>query len=260
MEVIIQPDEKAAAEWAAQQIASAIEAKPNLVLGLATGNTPRKLYRRLVDMHRNQGLDFSAVTTFNLDEYLGLGPDHPGSYRYFMRENLFDHININPKLCYIPNGLTDDVLQECETFESRIEGSGGIDIQILGIGPNGHIGFNEPGSSLGSRTRFKALTEDTRLANAEMFGGQENVPRFVITVGVGTIQEARRIILLAFGEQKAEIVRQAVEGPITCEVTASALQWHRSTVFLLDEAAASKLKRRDYYKYAYEHKWKYLQK
>ena len=205
-------------------------------------------------MHREEGLDFSKVVTFNLDEYYGLPPSHPQSYHYFMNENLFKHINIPPERIYIPSGTATDVKAHCAWYEESIKKWGGIDLQILGIGRDGHIAFNEPVSAFGSRTRMKTLTRETIEDNARFFDKPEDVPRYALTMGIGTITEARHIILLATGENKADIIRQAIEGPVTAQVTASVLHLHPDVKFILDEAAASKLERYDYYKWVYENK------
>jgi glucosamine-6-phosphate deaminase len=234
---------------AAKLIAAQLRRKPDSVLGLATGSTPLGIYRELGRMHREEGLDFAGVRTFNLDEYYGLAPDHPQSYHYFMDENLLRHVNIDPKNVHIPGGLVKDIEASCSEYETSIRSAGGIDIQLLGIGRDGHIAFNEPGSSLGSRTRLKTLAQETISDNARFFKSLGEVPRFAITMGVGTILESHHIVLLASGVEKSEAVRLAVEGPVTSEITASALQLHPSVTVFLDEAAAEKLKRKDYYKY-----------
>jgi glucosamine-6-phosphate deaminase len=217
------------------------------VLGLATGSTPQGTYGELIRMHREEDLDFSQVVTFNLDEYVGLEPTHPQSYRYFMQTSLFDDINIKPDNTHVPDGLAGDFDRFCESYEAKIREMGGIDLQILGIGTDGHIAFNEPGSSLGSRTRLKTLASETVRDNARFFGTEERVPRLAVTVGVGTILESRRCLLLAIGRAKAQAIRDAVEGPVTAQVTASALQLHREVIVIVDEPAASRLKRRKYY-------------
>ncbi|NLE57974.1 MAG: glucosamine-6-phosphate deaminase [Planctomycetes bacterium] len=254
MEVIITKTADEASALAADVIERKLMTKPTSVLGLATGSTPLGLYKELVKRHRERGLDFSKVTTFNLDEYIGLSPTHPQSYRYFMNENLFKHINVPSSSIHVPYGLADSVLEFCAWYEAEIERSGGIDIQVVGIGGDGHIAFNEPGSSLGSRTRLKTLTEQTIRDNARFFSSMDEVPRFAITMGVGTILEAKQIIMLAFGASKADIIAEAVEGPITAQVTASALQLHRDVIVLVDQAAGAKLKRADYYRWIYEQK------
>jgi glucosamine-6-phosphate deaminase len=247
MRVIILPDAEAVARRAADFVAALVHKKPNCVLGLATGSTPLGLYRELIRRHREEGLDFSQVTTFNLDEYVGLGPTHPQSYRHFMQEHLFQHLNINSTRTNVPDGRALDFEIFCRQYEQRIVDCGGIDLQVLGIGADGHIAFNEPGSSLGSRTRLKSLASETIRDNARFFGSEEAVPRLAVTMGVGTILESRRCLLLATGSGKATAIRDTVEGPITAQVTASALQLHREVIVVVDEAAAGLLARRDYY-------------
>ncbi len=256
MEVIISADPESASSRAAKHIARLVRTKPEAVLGLATGSTPLLLYKELIRMHRNEGLDFSRVRTFNLDEYLGLAPSHPASYHQFMWKNFFDHININPARTHIPNGLLsgEDVTKFCASYEEEIRLAGGMDLQILGIGSDGHIGFNEPGSSLASRTRIKTLTRRTRSDNARFFRSENDVPHHVITMGIGTIMEAKEVLLLAFGESKATAVAGAVEGPITASNPASILQMHPAAKFHLDESAASRLEKHDYYRWVFEQK------
>lgn len=254
MEILILPTKQEACVLGARWIARLLRNKSHAVLGLATGSTPVLLYRELIRLHREERLDFSGVTSFNLDEYLGLGPDHPASYRRFMEENLFQHINIAPEKTHIPNGLATDVPAACATYEEEIQRAGGIDLQILGIGGDGHIGFNEPGSSLSSRTRIKTLTDRTRRDNAQFFEKPGDIPWHVITMGVGTIMDAREILLLAFGKGKAAPIAAAVEGPVTASVPASILQFHPKATILLDEEAASGLERADYYRWVHEHK------
>jgi glucosamine-6-phosphate deaminase len=234
---------------AAQVVVKTLNSKPNMVLGCATGSTPLALYRELIRRHREEGLDFSQVTTFNLDEYVGLSDKHPQSYHYFMRENFFNHVNIAPQNIYIPSGSTDNYEAFCKWYEQRIEQCGGIDLQILGIGTDGHIGFNEPSSSLGSRTRIKTLAKGTIEDNARFFDTPEEVPVYAITMGVGTIMEAHRIMLLASGKQKASAIAATIEGPVTSMITASALQLHRDAIIFLDREAASELKMIDYYEW-----------
>jgi glucosamine-6-phosphate deaminase len=254
MEVIIKPDYDAMSKESARIVVSVLRRKPNCVLGLATGSTPIGLYKELIRLHREEGLDFSKVTTFNLDEYVGLHPTHDQSYHYFMYENLFKHINVPPQNIHVPNGMAEDIDAFCDWYEEEIDRAGGIDLQVLGIGRDGHIAFNEPGSSLGSRTRVKTLTQETIDDNSRFFERKEDVPRYAITMGVGTIMEARVCMLLCNGEKKADIIKKAIEGPITQMITASALQMHPEAIVILDEAAASKLDRRDYYKWVYENK------
>jgi len=229
---------------AARIIADAIRNKPNLVLGLATGGTPVGCYQELIRMHKEEGLDFSRVITFNLDEYIGLPPTHPQSYRYFMDENLFRHVNIKIENTYVPDGLSADLQRTCKEFEELIKRAGGIDLQLLGIGANGHIAFNESGSSFDSRTMVVNLSERTIKDNARFFKSIEEVPRQALSMGMETIMEVRKIILLASGVGKAEAVAKSVEGPITTDVPASILQRHPNCIFILDEEAASKLVRK----------------
>lgn len=253
MEVFVQPTPTDAARKAAVLIARAIRHKPTLVLGLATGSTPLRLYDELVRMNQKEGLDLSRITTFNLDEYLGLPATHPAAYRRFMKEHFFDRTNINPHQTFVPDGMTTDIPRHCREYEEQIKSAGGIDIQVLGIGSDGHIGFNEPTSSLSSRTRDKVLTEQTRRDNARFFPTPEDVPYACLTMGIGTILDSRQCLLLAFGAHKADAVAAAVEGPVTSMIPASALQLHTDARFFVDEAAASKLKMRDYYDYAVRH-------
>jgi glucosamine-6-phosphate deaminase len=247
MEIIIQPTPEAAAEIAAELIADLLRKKPGAVLGLATGSTPLLLYRKLIAMK----LDWRKVKTFNLDEYVNLPPQHPQSYHSFMWRNLFQHINISKKNIHIPDGIAKDIPKFCALYEKQIRAAGEIDLQILGIGTDGHIGFNEPTSSLASRTRIKTLTKRTRLDNARFFGDGDAVPRHVITMGIGTILDARHCLLLAFGKNKARAVAGAVEGPISAINPASALQSHPKVTVCLDQAASLKLKMKDYYRYVY---------
>ena len=241
MLVIVKNDYEAMGREAARIVADRLQTKPNLVLGLATGSSPLGLYAELIRMHRDEGLDFSKVTTFNLDEYVSLPPEHDQSYHYFMREHLFKHINVDPRHVHIPLGTVKDVDAFCEWYEQRIVEVGGIDLQVLGIGANGHIAFNEPGSSLGSRTRIKTLTGTTRLDNSRFFENQDDVPRYAITMGVGTIMEAREILLLASGSSKAGAIKAAVEGPITASCPASMIQMHRKVFVVIDRSAAANL-------------------
>jgi glucosamine-6-phosphate deaminase len=254
MEIVIKPNCEAMSHCAGDFVEAWLSRKPDLVLGLATGSTPLGLYRELARRHRDSGLSFARVTTFNLDEYIGLPADHPQSYHSFMRESLFRHVDLDPRRTHLPDGNAADIAAECAAYEAAIRAAGGIDLQVLGIGHDGHIGFNEPSSSLRSRTRIKTLTEQTIRANARFFGGADKVPHHAITVGVGTIFEAQCCLLLATGTEKAAAVAAAVEGPLTAMCPASALQLHESCTLILDEAAAVGLKRRDYYRYVYDSK------
>ncbi|MBT8399505.1 MAG: glucosamine-6-phosphate deaminase [Rhodothermia bacterium] len=254
MEVIIQPDYSEMSRLAARMVVEVLNTKPNAVLGMATGSTPLGLYQELVRLYKAGEVDFSRVTTFNLDEYVGLPTNHPQSYHYFMRENFFNHVNIQPQNINIPSGTTDNYPAFCEWYEQRIEECGGIDLQILGIGSDGHIAFNEPTSSLSSRTRLKTLAKQTIDDNARFFERREDVPVYAITMGVGTILDARKIILLAGGTSKASAIASMVEGPVTSMVTASALQLHSDTKVIVDEDAASELQMREYYEFIYRAK------
>lgn len=254
MEVIIKPTHSDCAETAARIVADLVRRNPATVLGLATGSTPLGLYGDLIRMHRGEALDFSRVSTFNLDEYIGLGADHPASYRRFMQEHFFDHVNLRSENIHIPDGRASDIPTHCREYEEAIRKSGGIDLQVLGIGHDGHIGFNEPSSSLASRTRIKTLTERTIAANRRFFSDGGEVPRHVITMGVGTIMESRTCLLLACGEDKAKAVASMAEGPVTTMCPASVLQLHPCAVVIADEAAAQCLERADYYRYVYENK------
>lgn len=247
MKVLILEDTSKAIIRAAERVAALVRSKPNAVLGLATGGTMVPLYQQLRHLHDAEGLSFAGVTTFNLDEYVGLSPDHPCSYHRYMREALFEHIDIDEARTHLPRGDAPDPKLEAQAYESLIQSSGGIDLQILGIGSNGHIGFNEPSSSLGSRTRIKTLTEETRQANAQYFERVEDIPRYALTVGVGTIMAAREIVLIATGASKAEAVAKMVEGPVTASCPASALQFHANTTAITDSAAAAQLEQRSYY-------------
>jgi len=241
MLVIVKENYDAMSKEAARLVADRLRKKPNLVLGLATGSTPLGLYKELIRMHRDEGLDFSKVTTFNLDEYVGLPPSHDQSYHYFMHENLFKDINLDVRHIHVPQGMAKDIDAFCDWYEKRIQECGGIDLQVLGIGGNGHIAFNEPGSSLGSRTRIKTLTGTTRMDNARFFKNQEEVPRYAITMGVGTIMDARELLLVANKTSKADAVKAAVEGPITAMCPASIIQMHQKAYVFVDAPAASKL-------------------
>ncbi len=254
MEVIILPTAAEASEVAARLVARQVREKPSSVLGLATGSTPCKLYQLLARMHREDGLDFSKATTFNLDEYVNLDPTYPASYHQFMEENFFSHVNVRRESVHIPDGMVADVPAHCADYERAIRKAGGIDLQILGLGSDGHLGFNEPGSSLASRTRIKTLTERTRSDNARFFTGAQEVPHHVITMGLGTIMESRMCLLLAFGKAKAEAVAASVEGPVTASVPGSLLQFHPQAKVLLDAESASTLTRAEYYQGVYQNK------
>jgi glucosamine-6-phosphate deaminase len=241
MRIIVVPDDEAMGVRAADLLEAEMKRHANPVIGLATGSTPLPLYRELIRRHKENGLDFATAITFNLDEYVGLPPEHKESYRYFMNENLFDHINIVKKNTHVPDGMADDVEAFCGTYEEMIDDCGGMDIQVLGIGSNGHIGFNEPGSSFGSRTRIKTLTDKTRQDNARFFDSMDEVPKYAITMGIGTILDARKCILLASGANKAGAIQAACEGPLTAMCPASVLQLHRYATLIVTEDAAGEL-------------------
>lgn len=254
MEIIIQPTAETAGRTAARIVARLIREKPDAVLGLATGSTPLGLYTELIRMHREEGLDFRRVRTFNLDEYIGLTPDHPMSYHHFMHEHLFKGLNIPAKNIHLPDGTAKNVPAFCAKYEAMIRKAGGIDLQVLGIGTDGHIGFNEPTSSFQSRTRIKTLDEQTRRDNARFFKSIQDVPHHCITMGIGTILESRTALMLAFGKNKAQAVAATVEGPMSAICPASVLQWHPDAKILVDTAAAAKLKKKAYYRHVYENK------
>src|SRR5437764_2849020 len=257
VEVIIQPNQEAASLLVSRIVARELGANPHLVLGLATGRTMECVYRHLVRLHKQEKLDFSLCSTFNLDEYVGLFPSDPNSYRHYMDDHLFRHVNVDLRNTHLPNGLADDLEKECTRYEALIQRFGGIDLQLLGIGRAGHIGFNEPLSALRSRTRVKALAPATLIQNAPLFENPDKMPRRAITMGVGTILECRRCLLLATGDTKAEVIAKAVEGPITSMISATTLQLHARCSVIVDEEAASHLREKDYYRwiFANEPEW-----
>jgi len=252
MEVIIRPSAESAAELTARLIQKAIMEKPELVLGLATGHTMEKVYDKLVEIHKSEGLDFSLCTTFNLDEYIGITHRNKSSYWFYMNKHLFTRINIDLRNTHLPNGMAEDYTAESEKYEQMIKEVEGIDFQLLGIGKSGHIGFNEPLSALQSRTREKALSPVTIKQNSKYFDPPESMPKRAFTMGIGTILDAKRIVLLATGKKKAEIIAKAVEGPVTSMISATALQLHPKTTVIVDEDAASNLKEQEYYRWIFE--------
>lgn len=252
MQVIIMPDEASVSELAARIIDKRIRRHPHSVLGLATGRSMEALYASLAKRHKDHNLDFSLLRTYNLDEYIGIPPEHPGSYRSYMNKHLFEKVNIDLRNTYLPNGMAKDFKKECRSYERNIRLDGGVDLQLLGIGRSGHIGFNEPLSALRSRTREKALTPTTIEQNKRFFDPPSSMPKRAVTMGVGTILEAKKILLLATGESKAEILAKAVEGPVTAMVTATALQLHADCTVLVDEAAGEKLQEKEYYKWIFQ--------
>ena len=211
--------------------------KPDSVLGLATGSSPIGAYKRLIDFYDSGDLDFEKVTSFNLDEYYGLSNDNPNSYHYFMTQNLFSHVNIKPENVYLPNGLAQDAKEESIAYDKLIESHGGIDIQLLGLGHNGHIGFNEPDEAFTTGTHLVELTENTIEANSRLFDRLEDVPTQALTMGMKSIMNAKKILLIVSGKEKAKILKEALEGPITPRVPASILQLHKNVILVADESA-----------------------
>lgn len=241
MRVIVCKDKKAQGEAAASLFAAQILRKADAVLGLATGSTPLETYGELAAMHARGALDFSTVRTFNLDEYAGMDPAHEQSYYRFMMDNLFSKVNIPKGSCQLPNGNATDLQAECMRYEQAIAAAGGIDLQLLGIGHNGHIGFNEPGEDFPQETHVVTLTERTIEANQRFFASAADVPRQALSMGIGTIMKARGIVLIISGADKAEITAKALRGPVTPQVQASILQFHPNVTVVLDTAAAANL-------------------
>lgn len=246
MRILVCKDYDEMSQKAAQMILSQITLKPNCVLGLATGSTPIGMYDNLVRMYQQGMVDFSEVQTFNLDEYLGLSPTNEQSYHYFMNEHLFNHVNIDKNHIHIPNGMADSIEDECRRYDQLIEEAGGIDIQVLGIGNNAHIGFNEPTINFEKGTHIVELDESTREANARFFNHIDEVPERAITMGTGSIFKSRKIMLLATGANKAQAIYDTVHGKVQPEVPASILQFHNDIVLILDEEAAQLLSETDY--------------
>lgn len=247
MQVLIFPSRDEATRAAAKRIADRIVGHLDIVLGLATGGTMEPVYARLIEIVREGGIDVSRASSFNLDEYVGLAADHPQSYATTMRRLLFDHLPFDPERTRLPRGDAPDPLREAKLYEAMIAAAGGVELQLLGLGNNGHIGFNEPSSSLASRTRIKRLTRNTIEANQRFFGPDETVPTHSITMGIATIMEAREVMLVATGAAKAEAVAAMIEGPVSAACPASALQYHPRAAIMLDPDAAAGLKLRDYY-------------
>jgi glucosamine-6-phosphate deaminase len=245
MKVLILQDPARAVARTAEMILDQIRRKPDTVLGLATGGTMEPVYARL--RAAAGAVSFSEIRSFNLDEYVGLAADHPQSYHHYMRRQLFDHVDADPANLRLPAGDAGSASAEAARYDAAIRAAGGIDLQLLGLGANGHIGFNEPGSSLGSRTRVKTLTQKTRDDNRRFFGPEEAVPRWAITMGIGTIMEAREIVLLATGAAKAAAVKAMIEGPVSAFCPASVLQFHPRATMVLDAASAARLELREYY-------------
>ncbi|AUZ35190.1 glucosamine-6-phosphate deaminase [Arthrobacter sp. PGP41] len=254
MEVVILNGSKQIAKLAADAIEELLRRKPDAVLGLATGSSPLPVYDELAARHERDGLDFGRAHAFALDEYVGLPAGHPESYREVIRREFTNRVNISPENVHGPDGTAEDIPAACRAYEEAIAAAGGIDLQLLGVGTDGHIAFNEPGSSFASRTRIKSLVEQTRRDNARFFSSLAEVPHHVLTQGLGTIMEARHVILVATGARKAQAVRDFVEGPVSAICPASILQFHPHATVLLDQAAASALKLADFYRHTYDNK------
>ena len=249
MEIVICKTKEEASKLAADMITAAVKKNPKTVLGLATGSTPVAMYTEMAKAVKAKKVSYKSVKTWNLDEYVGLPGTHDQSYRYFMNKNLFEKIDIKLSNTHVLNGMAKDPAKECATYEAQIKKAGGIDIQVLGIGSDGHIAFNDPGTSLSSRTSVVYLTPSTIKDNARLFfkGKEKEVPTRALSMGVGTICEAKKVIMLAFGKNKADAIKGCVEGPMSQFCTASALQAHNDAWIFCDEEAASKLKLRNYY-------------
>lgn len=251
MKVFIYPDEDSACRKVAAMIADAVRSHPDLTLGLATGGTMEPVYALLGAACRAGEVSFAKARSFNLDEYVGLGADNPESYWYYMHHHFFDHVDFTPGSERLPRGDANDPDQEARQYEADIAAAGNVHFQLLGIGPNGHIGFNEPSSSLSSLTRVVALSDSTIEANSRYFDNPDDVPRLAITMGIGTILRSHEVVLLATGAKKADCVAQMIEGPLSVSCPASALQMHKSATIVLDEEAAANLAMHDYYRSAY---------
>lgn len=241
MKIIMVKNYEEMSRKAANIVASQIILKSNSTIGLATGETPLGMYKEIIKLYQNGDVDFSEVTTFNLDEYYGLSKDNPQSYHYYMFNNFFNHININPSNVHIPNGMAEDIEKECSDYEKKIEEAGGIDLQVLGIGKNGHIGFNEPDIKFEAKTHLVNLDDETIKANSRFFSSIEEVPTKAISMGIKTIMHAKKIILLASGKEKAQAIYNTVKGSIVPEVPASILQLHPDVTLIVDEEAAAQL-------------------
>ncbi|MBS4536894.1 glucosamine-6-phosphate deaminase [Clostridium sp. D2Q-11] len=241
MKIIKVRDYEAMSKKAAVIVSSQINMKNDCVLGLATGDTPLGMYKELIKMYKEEIIDFKEVTTFNLDEYYGISGENEQSYKYYMDKNFFNHINIKPENTHIPNGMAEDIEEEARRYDSLIQGMGDIDLQILGIGRNGHIGFNEPDVKFEACTHLVDLDDETIEANSRFFDDIEDVPKKAISMGIKNIMHADKIILIASGIEKADVIKETIEGSISPNVPASVLQLHPNTIFILDEAAASKL-------------------
>ncbi|MCS6770669.1 MAG: glucosamine-6-phosphate deaminase [Kiritimatiellae bacterium] len=254
MEVIIQPDAHSASIVAARLVSHLLREKPNAVIGLVAGQSPLLLYSELVRKYRDGHIDFSRVTVFTMDDFVGIPSNHPASHTTFIRRHFLDHVNVRPENIHVPDGMAPDIPEHCRAYEEAIRQAGGIDLQILGIGTEGHLGFNEPTSSLGSRMRTKTITPRSRRDFAPQFGGEDRVPKYIMTLGLGTIMEARQCMLLAFGKAKANAIARTIEGPVTAMMPASILQMHPVVKVFLDHQAASLLQNTSYYQWVYDDK------
>lgn len=242
MKLLVVKDYEEMSDVATKIFKDVISEKPNAVLGLATGSTPIGLYKKLIEMNKNNEIDFSNVQTVNLDEYVGLGEENPQSYRYFMNENFFNHVNIDKSNTFVPNGLAEDLDEEAKNYDNKIDELGGVDIQILGVGSNGHIAFNEPGDFLISETHVTSLAQSTIEANARFFNSIDEVPTKALSMGVGHIMKAKKIVLLVKGEDKAEAIKGLLSGNITTDNPATFLQMHKDVTVIIDKAMAEAIK------------------
>lgn len=255
-EVIIADSSQEAGEIVGRGLADAIAAKPSFVLGVATGSTPLTSYEALAHRIRERNIPTDGVRAFALDEYLGMPKGHPEAYHAVVHREVTEVLGLQPSHVRVPHGSLDNAGGECELYEREIQAAGGVDVQLLGIGTSGHIGFNEPGSSLASRTRIKALAQQTRIDNARFFTSLDDVPTHAITQGIGTILAARHLVLMAFGEHKARVIAEALEGPVTAKCPGSAVQLHPNVTVVLDRDAASQLELHEYY----ERSWAYAKR
>ena len=241
MQIQIFQDKESLHRAAAKELIDTVKTNPNIVLGLSTGSSPLETYDNMIKDHQTSGTDYAGVVTFNLDEYVGLDVSHPQSYRHFMNSSLLNHLNIPLNQTNVPDGIG-DLKEACEAYEAKIDSAGGIDLQLLGIGTNGHIGFNEPGTAFDTRTHVTQLLPETIDGNAGFFQSAANVPKEAVTMGIQTIMEVKKIILIAYGSKKAAAIREMVNGPVTESMPASILQKHKNVTLFLDEEAAALLK------------------
>ena len=254
MEILIRNTPEAGAKLGANIVSKIIQTRDKPVLGLATGATPLRMYKELIKMHQSNQLSFRDCTTFNLDEYKGLPPENKHSYHFYMMSNFFDHTDIDKKNVHLPNGFANDLRESCRKYEKLIHDAGGIDLQVLGIGTNGHIGFNEPTGSFASRTWVKILSKQTIKDNSTYFETPEEVPHHVVTMGIATIMESKHCLLIANGAKKADAIRKMIEGPLSASCPASILQMHPRVTIVLDEEASYLLTFKDHYKWVEKNK------